>query len=125
MTSDNASNNTTLIRTLSERLNECDAINHIVEPEQATIRCLPHVIHLAVQAGLVELKAIKASDIRTDDTDKDLPDVRPLSEAEAELILPELPETGLTDRQITEEQMDDVDYSSIGNRVRGARVTVT
>ena len=60
MTADNASNNATMMDKL-EQLFEDDLISF--EASNSTIRCLAHVIHLAVMALLISVKAVKKNDV--------------------------------------------------------------
>jgi hypothetical protein len=54
------------------------------------------VIHLAVIAGLAELKAVKVAD------SEEMPDLSPLSLAQAENIVGNSPENDKTDEEIIE-----------------------
>ena len=58
MTTDNASNNKVLMNILS-RVLKSESISF--EPKDQWVRCLAHVINLAVQAALTSLKATAAN----------------------------------------------------------------
>ncbi|KAF5332392.1 hypothetical protein D9758_017370 [Tetrapyrgos nigripes] len=62
LAADNASNNDTLRQELASILNEASQRTWY-DPEEMTVRCLPHAIHLAVQSFLIELKAVGDNDI--------------------------------------------------------------
>ncbi|KAF5361627.1 hypothetical protein D9758_007393 [Tetrapyrgos nigripes] len=62
LAADNASNNDTLRQELASILNEASQRTWY-DPEEMTVRCLPHAIHLAVRAFLIELKAVGEDDI--------------------------------------------------------------
>ncbi|KAF5343869.1 hypothetical protein D9758_015886 [Tetrapyrgos nigripes] len=62
LAADNASNNDTLCQELASILNEASQRTWY-DPEEMTVHCLPHAIHLAVQAFLIELKAVGEDDI--------------------------------------------------------------
>jgi len=66
-TGDNASNVGTFNYELIDLL--CDAGRYDLDADTATIRCLSHIIHLAVTELLVVLKAVKKTDVREDDID--------------------------------------------------------
>ena len=57
MTADNASSNRTMISSLTRKLTN-SANSGTIEPEQATIRCLAHIIHLAVMSLLAGVGVI-------------------------------------------------------------------
>ncbi|KAF5323157.1 hypothetical protein D9758_016791 [Tetrapyrgos nigripes] len=62
LAADNASNNDTLRQELASILN--DGSKHtFYDSDEMTVRCLPHAIHLAVHAFLIELKAAEEGDI--------------------------------------------------------------
>jgi hypothetical protein len=63
MTADNASNNAMMMDKL-EQLFEDDLINF--EAPNSTIRCLAHVIHLAVMALLISVKAVKKKEVHNE-----------------------------------------------------------
>lgn len=46
-----------------------EAGRYDLDSDTATIRCLPHVIHITITAFLVVLKAVKKADMRDDDLD--------------------------------------------------------
>lgn len=91
MTSDNASNNATLIQSLARCLQETGRILDI-DAERATIRCLPHIIHLAVMALLVGMGVIKSSEVR-----ESTGDFTEFTEAEMEAIVGDGNEGELSD----------------------------
>ncbi|KAF5338577.1 hypothetical protein D9758_016974 [Tetrapyrgos nigripes] len=62
LAADNASNNDTLRQELASILNEASQRTWY-DPEEMTVRCLPHAIHLVVRAFLIELKAVGEDDI--------------------------------------------------------------
>lgn len=66
-TGDNASNVGTFNYEIVELLAE--AGRYDLTADGVTIRCLSHIIHLAVTDLLVGLKAVKKTDIREDDVD--------------------------------------------------------
>lgn len=80
ITADNASNNGTLISTIGRLIFQADP-SIWWDNDRATIRCLPHVVHLAVMALLVGVKAIKP------DTPLDSAIIDDLTTAEAEDIV--------------------------------------
>lgn len=90
-----------------------DAGRDDLDADTATIRCLAHVIHLAVMELLVGLKAVKKGDIRDDDID-----LAPLTEELAEAVASDFGEGEKTDDEVIEEQMnqggDEVLASMIG-----------
>lgn len=101
MTADNASNNKTLICALADLINNRNLASHNIDPAQSTIRCLAHIIHLAVTAGLAELKAVKL-------TDKDeIPNLAPLSLIEAESITNDGREGDRSDEEIIDAEDED------------------
>jgi hypothetical protein len=103
LTADNASNNGTLIQSLADHINNQDirdATSNMVDPAQSMIRCLAHIIHLAVMDGLVALRAVQKADIQADD---DLPDLVPMSLADAEENGGDGPEKNMTDTEVMSE----------------------
>lgn len=118
MTADNASNNATMMEKL-ETLFDNDIIDF--DATKSTIRCLAHVIHLAVMDLLVEVKAVKKKDVREDEVD--LPDDWSEDIAEGLGDDGELGDLGgLTDEDLLERQSkgeDEVDLSSVIQKVCG------
>ncbi len=55
ITTDNASNNATFIHSLTDML-ESEGISF--DPKNQWVRCLAHIINLAVQSALISLKAV-------------------------------------------------------------------
>lgn len=80
ITADNASNNGTHISTIGRLIFTADP-SLWWDNNRATIRCLPHVVHLAVMALLVGVKAVKS------DTPIDPVVIDDLTTAEAENIV--------------------------------------
>ena len=117
MTADNASNNGTLVQTLTTLINEDRMVaasslewddSEEMDPERAIIRCLAHVIHLAVMDMLIVLKAVKKKDVRL------TYNIDVMTEAEAEAL-------GGGDDKVEKEAMglqeEDVDLSSAIQKV--------
>ena len=52
VTTDNSSNNSTMMRALAVM----DGINAEFEATDSHVRCLPHILHIAVKAGLEKLR---------------------------------------------------------------------
>lgn len=111
ITADNASNNATMTRALARKLESTGIITDI-DPEKATIRCLAHVIHLAVMAMLVELGAISK-----DDADSVALDTNELAEDQLEIDGRDLDEADMSDEQLEWEIDPSVDLSSIISKV--------
>lgn len=59
MTADNASNNGTMMRRLDQLLTADSGKDNTFKASSSTIRCLAHVIHLAVMDLLVAVKAVE------------------------------------------------------------------
>jgi hypothetical protein len=115
MTADNASNNGTLIATLAEMLTTSQDLAVPLDEQQANIRCLPHVIHLAVSDGLEELKAnVEMPDRRGGDAGANL---APMSISEAEEAGSPLAQLGMADWEIEQTNAVSGDYASPWKKV--------
>lgn len=82
MTADNASNNGTMMKRLSQLWNRTASHPAGFDAQEATLRCLCHIIHLAIMQFLVVLGAVKESEAR----DGELDLAMDLSEADAEKL---------------------------------------
>jgi hypothetical protein len=71
ITTDNAGNNGTMMRRVSKRLLEEKQINW--DPKVHHISCLNHVINLAVQDFLKEIKGLAQGDVEDDSDDESMP----------------------------------------------------
>ena len=72
MTADNASNNGTMMRRLDQLLTADVGDDNTFKASSSTIRCLAHIIHLAVMDLLIAVKAVDKPKSQTDaDADMD------------------------------------------------------
>ncbi|KAF5372577.1 hypothetical protein D9758_005305 [Tetrapyrgos nigripes] len=110
LAADNASNNDTLREELASILNSAST-STFYDSDNITIRCLPHAIHLAVRAFLIELKACDEADIDPNNIES----ANTWTEEEAESVVAQdegLSET--SDEKLLEEQDDDgVDIKAV------------
>ena len=101
LTTDNAANNGTMIETLAKTLTNTGRIGFI-DHDRVRVRCLAHIIHLAVTALLAEICG------RSVDHD---PELEPISVEEAENYLGDGDEASLSDRELIDEENEE-DFSS-------------
>lgn len=73
-----------MMRALADKLSKTGQIDEI-DPEKATVRCLAHIIHLAVMAMLVKLGAITKADAESMPVTTRDPTAEELDELEAGL----------------------------------------
>ncbi|KAF5332345.1 hypothetical protein D9758_017449 [Tetrapyrgos nigripes] len=115
LAADNASNNDTLREELASILNSAST-STFYDSDNITIRCLPHAIHLAVRAFLIELKACDEADIDPNNIES----ANTWTEEEAESVVAQdegLSET--SDEKLLEEQDDDgVDIKAVVQKIR-------
>jgi hypothetical protein len=125
VTADNASNNATLLDSLIKNIKTArdaavarsddalaDKLDEL-DPGRSTIRCLAHVIHLAVMALLVSVDAVNDEDAAPPDDETDKFEL--MTEGEAERIgVPQ----GAEDNVIVDDDDDDVEARSVVAKVR-------
>jgi hypothetical protein len=91
-----------------------------LDADTATIRCLAHVIHLAVMDLLVRLKAVKKTDVHEEEID-----LLPLTEDLAEAIAGDFDEGEKTDDDIVEEQRSQDGNEVLASMIGRVRHNVT
>ena len=91
-----------------------------LDADTATIRCLAHVIHLAVMDLLVGLKAMKKTDVHKEEID-----LLPLTEDLAEAIAGDFDEGEKTDDEIVEEQRNQDGNEVLASMIGHVRHYVT
>lgn len=125
VTADNASNNATLLDSLIKNIKTArdaavarsddalaDKLDEL-DPGRSTIRCLAHVIHLAVMALLVSVDAVGDEDVAPPDNETDKFEL--MTEGEAERIgVPQ----GVEDNVIVDDYDDGVEARSVVAKVR-------
>lgn len=138
VTADNASNNGTLLKTLTALVEDGrkrpdrdltgGSDDYDVDPQRSMVRCLAHVIHLAVMAMLIKLKAVKKPDPRKmgggfdDLTEEEAENITlQMSEEDNEVTAEEPNATEKSDAATTEKYAmeDDVDLTSAIQKVSG------
>jgi hypothetical protein len=86
----------------------------MLDPRQCTVRCLSHIIHLAVIAFLVEIGVVKKGAVKEDE----LPDLSSLTEEDAEAITGDGDEGEKDDVELLVEEIDEFDTKSVVGKVR-------
>lgn len=115
MAADNASNNATTVQNLTQLITGLAAtITSRWDGTKAQIRCLPHIIHLAVMALLKNIKAIP-EDTPTDDFD-----TSDMTEEDAEAIAPDGPGREIEQDDASDTVDASVDLQSAIAKVRSA-----
>ncbi|KAF5349402.1 hypothetical protein D9758_015513 [Tetrapyrgos nigripes] len=115
LAADNTSNNDTLHQELASILNGTST-STFYNSDNITIHCLPHAIHLAVQAFLIELKACNETDIDANNMESP----KTWTEEEAEKVFAQ--DEGLSeksDKELLEEQdSNGVDIEVVVQKIR-------
>jgi hypothetical protein len=86
----------------------------MLDPRRCTVRCLSHIIHLAVIAFLVEIGVVKKGAVKEDE----LPDLSSLTEEDAEAITGDSDEGEKDDVELLVEEVDEFDTKSVVGKVR-------